>query len=99
MSPALRDIATQPSQFVSTRWTVVLAAGGSRLFSVQAHNALSELCRIYWKPLYLFLRREGIGAEDAQDLTQEFLPNSFAIALASELIARRDVSGPLSSAR
>ena len=72
MSPALRDVATQPGQFVSTRWTVVLAAGDSRLSSVQAHNALSELCGIYWKPLYLFLRREGIGAEDAQDLTQGF---------------------------
>ena len=72
MSPALRDVAIQAGQFVSTRWTVVLAAGDSRLSSVQAHNALSELCRIYWKPLYLFLRREGIGAEDAQDLTQGF---------------------------
>ena len=37
-----------------------------------ALNALSELCRIYWRPLYLFLRREGISAEDAQDLTQGF---------------------------
>ncbi|HEY2712131.1 MAG TPA: sigma-70 family RNA polymerase sigma factor [Chthoniobacterales bacterium] len=72
MSPAVRDFATQRGQFVSTRWTVVLAAADSRLSSLQVHNALSELCGIYWRPLYLFLRREGIGAEDAQDLTQGF---------------------------
>jgi len=72
MSPALRGVATQTGQFASTRWTVVLAAGDSRLSSTRALDALSELCRIYWRPLYLFLRREGIGAEDAQDLTQGF---------------------------
>jgi DNA-directed RNA polymerase specialized sigma24 family protein len=72
MSPALRDPAIPAGQFVSTRWTVVLAAGDSRLSSARALEALSELCRIYWRPLYLFLLREGIGAEDAQDLTQSF---------------------------
>ncbi len=50
----------------------MLAAANSRLSSARALDALSELCRIYWRPLYLFLRREGIGAEDAQDLTQGF---------------------------
>ena len=72
MSPALRGIATPAEQFVSTRWTVVLAAGNSQLSSARALDALSELCQTYWRPLYLFLRREGIGAEDAQDLTQGF---------------------------
>ena len=72
MSAALRDVATPAEQFVSTRWTVVLAAGDSRLSSDRVLDALSELCRIYWRPLYLFLRREGISAEDAQDLTQGF---------------------------
>ena len=72
MPAVLRDATTQDGQFASTRWTVVLAARDSRLSSTQAYDALSELCRIYWRPLYLFLRREGIGAEDAQDLTQGF---------------------------
>ncbi len=48
------------------------AAGDSQLTEGRAWDALSELCRIYWKPLYLFLRREGSSAEDAQDLTQGF---------------------------
>jgi RNA polymerase sigma-70 factor (ECF subfamily) len=71
MPAALRN-ATQDGQFASTRWTVVLDAGASAVSSARALDALSELCRIYWRPLYLFLRREGISAEDAQDLTQGF---------------------------
>ncbi|MEO7724687.1 MAG: sigma-70 family RNA polymerase sigma factor [Chthoniobacterales bacterium] len=62
----------QDGAFASTRWTVVLAVGDSGVSSTRASDALAELCRIYWRPLYLFLRREGIGAEDAQDLTQGF---------------------------
>jgi DNA-directed RNA polymerase specialized sigma24 family protein len=72
MPAALRDVTTRDGQFASTRWTVVLAAGTPEISSARALDALSELCRMYWRPLYLFLRREGIGAEDAQDLTQGF---------------------------
>ena len=36
-------------------------------------SARERLCRTYWPPLYHFLRREGHGPHDAQDLTQEFL--------------------------
>jgi RNA polymerase sigma-70 factor (ECF subfamily) len=72
MPTATRDPHLQDGRFVSTRWTIVLAAGDSQLPSARAWEALSELCRIYWRPLYLFLRREGIGSEDAQDLTQGF---------------------------
>ena len=47
------------------------------LLSAQSHipgsqAALAELCRIYWYPIYAFVRRRGSGAEDAQDLTQGF---------------------------
>src|SRR5712675_808550 len=34
--------------------------------------ALAELCRIYWYPLYSFVRRRGYSPHDAQDLTQGF---------------------------
>jgi RNA polymerase sigma factor (sigma-70 family) len=34
--------------------------------------ALAELCRIYWYPIYSFVRRRGYSPEDAQDLTQGF---------------------------
>jgi RNA polymerase sigma factor (sigma-70 family) len=51
---------------------VVLAAGDSATASADALSALSELCQIYWRPVYVFLRRRGYGREDAQDLTQGF---------------------------
>ena len=37
-----------------------------------AATALEALCRAYWYPLYAFIRRQGQGPEDAQDLTQAF---------------------------
>lgn len=37
-----------------------------------AQKALETLCRTYWRPLYGFVRRRGLGREEAQDLVQEF---------------------------
>ncbi|MDQ8189712.1 RNA polymerase sigma factor [Roseibacillus persicicus] len=37
-----------------------------------AHRALGELCEIYWKPVYAYIRGRGWKAEEAEDLTQEF---------------------------
>jgi RNA polymerase sigma-70 factor (ECF subfamily) len=37
-----------------------------------SQTALADLCRLYWYPLYVFVRRRGYSAEDAQDLTQGF---------------------------
>ena len=37
-----------------------------------APQALAELCRLYWPPLYAFARRRGRSPEDAQDLVQGF---------------------------
>jgi RNA polymerase sigma-70 factor (ECF subfamily) len=58
------------SQFATTHWSVVLAAGDSE--SPEAQGALEKLCQTYWLPLYTFVRRNGYGPEDAQDLTQAF---------------------------
>jgi RNA polymerase sigma factor (sigma-70 family) len=55
--------------FNTTHWSIVLTAQGE---SPEAHEALEELCRIYWRPLYSFVRRQGRRPEDAQDLVQEF---------------------------
>jgi RNA polymerase sigma-70 factor (ECF subfamily) len=53
--------------FVTTHWSVVLAAGQQE--SPQATEALEKLCRTYWYPLYVYVRRRGYGPEDAADLT------------------------------
>jgi DNA-directed RNA polymerase specialized sigma24 family protein len=57
--------------FATTHWSVVLAAGQADL--PEAREALENLCRTYWYPLYAYIRRRGSGHEDAQDLTQGFL--------------------------
>jgi RNA polymerase sigma factor (sigma-70 family) len=55
--------------FSTTNWSVVLEAQGG---SPAAQQALEKLCRTYWRPVYSFVRREGIGHEEAEDLTQAF---------------------------
>jgi RNA polymerase sigma-70 factor (ECF subfamily) len=40
--------------------------------SERADAALESLCKLYWWPLYAFVRRRGYDAHDAHDLTQEF---------------------------
>src|SRR5687768_7699441 len=60
----------QGQDFPQTRWSTVLRAGDPS--STVAQAAVERLCRLYWYPLYGFVRRQGQGPEEAQDLTQEF---------------------------
>jgi RNA polymerase sigma-70 factor (ECF subfamily) len=57
-------------RFGETAWSMVLAAGGTS--EPRAKEALAELCRIYWPPIYGYLRRRGYDRDDAQDMTQSF---------------------------
>src|ERR1043166_8405191 len=59
-----------PACFVTTRWSVVLAAQDKS--SPDSAAALEALCRGYWYPLYAFVQSSGRSPHDAQDLTQEF---------------------------
>src|SRR5881394_4481725 len=70
-SESNQDSALVPDQrFTTTHWSVVLLAGLAD--SPQANEALEKLCRTYWYPLYVYVRRQGNSPEDAQDLTQIF---------------------------
>jgi RNA polymerase sigma-70 factor (ECF subfamily) len=66
--------------FTTTHWSVVLEAQGE---SPAAQEALEKLCRTYWRPIFAFLRRQGISPEEAEDITQGFF---------AELLERRSLS-------
>lgn len=74
----------QTPGFVQTQWSLVRRA--ARADSPDARAALENLCRAYWFPIYVFIRRNGHSPADAQDLTQDF----FARLLSGNSIARAD---------
>jgi len=81
---SVRVAPARSVEFTTTHWSVVLAAADQE--SPQAAQALEQLCRTYWYPLYAYVRRQGYTPEDAQDLTQEF----FARVLARDYLTRAD---------
>lgn len=66
--------------FPTTHWTLVTRV---RQGGTVRQAALEELCRLYWYPIYVFLRRRGYPQEDAEDFTQGF----FLKLLADESLA------------
>jgi len=55
--------------FPETPWTMLLEA---RHDDTLGGRALSEICALYWYPVYAYIRRRGCAAHEAEDLTQEF---------------------------
>lgn len=55
--------------FPDTRWSNVVQARGRE---PRAQAALSDLCAAYYEPVLVFLRTEGRGGDEAQELAQEF---------------------------
>jgi len=82
--PAAEADRTGPRVFATTHWSVVTTAGEGG--SARAERALEILCRAYWYPIYVYVRRKGHGADDAQDLTQEF----FAYLIRNDQLRRAD---------
>jgi RNA polymerase sigma factor (sigma-70 family) len=72
------DILGHQINFQNTSWDLVRLAPNV--------EALDALIRIYWKPLYFFVRQRGFGNEEAKDIVQEFL----ASALEHGMIPRAD---------
>ncbi len=73
-----------PAWFQPTRWSVVLASARSQ--TPGAKNALAELCKTYWQPLYSFARRRGHDHHRAQDMIQGF----FLSLIESKSLSRVD---------
>lgn len=68
-SPLREDGSGEPttSQFVQTRWSVVLGAKSG------SFDSLDLLCRWYREPLRRHIQRRGFREADAEDLIQDFL--------------------------
>lgn len=64
------SLAGNRDRFRTTQWSLVLLSAQSQAPGSQA--ALAELCRLYWYPLYGFVRWRGYPPEEAKDLTQGF---------------------------
>lgn len=77
---------TGQKMFVTTRWSVIIS--GASADEAKAKEALAELCRIYWRPVYSFVLRRGYSSEDAQDITQDF----FAMILRDHWVGHADQS-------
>ena len=65
MTPAGRG-----KRFATTNWSLVLAAADTQ--NPNSGEALEDLCRKYWPPVYAFIRYRGFDEAKAEDLTQGF---------------------------
>jgi RNA polymerase sigma-70 factor (ECF subfamily) len=80
VDPELQSVPQSAREFRTTRWSLVLEAGAS---TERGRSALETLCRLYWFPLYAFVRRRGFDRTESEDLTQEF----FAQLISTEGLA------------
>ena len=65
-----REPTLRADAFPKTMWSEVVAAAGDS--TPRSRQALENLCSIYWRPLYSYIRRYGHDREQAEDLTQAF---------------------------
>lgn len=68
------EILGRSKHFVKTSWFLVRSAGTA--------GGWDPLIRLYWKPLYFYVRRKGLDNEAAKDVVQEFI---------TSLIERRSI--------
>ncbi len=78
----------EPRVFATTRWSLVSCAANYGGEERKAREALAELCRTYWRPIFSFVCQRGSSTEDAKDLTQDF----FVMILESDWLRHADES-------
>jgi RNA polymerase sigma factor (sigma-70 family) len=79
---------SESGRFHTTHWSLILASFDARSDDGKASEALAQICRIYWRPVFAFVCRKGHPVADAQDLTQDF----FIMVLKGKLLERADRS-------
>jgi len=75
MNPLDNSPGDYAGKFQTTQWSAVLLSAQSHEPGSRA--ALADLCKLYWHPIYTFVRRRGYNPDDAQDLTQGFFLTLF----------------------
>lgn len=78
----------KPRGFSTTRWSLILSGARVDQDEQEARDALAQLCRTYWRPIFSFVCRRRYSTEDAQDLTQDF----FAMILQTNWLRHADQS-------
>jgi RNA polymerase sigma factor (sigma-70 family) len=68
-NPQGASIPARGGSFPTTRWSLVLAVGGS---NTDSEEALATLCQSYWPAVYAYARYRGYSTDHAEDLTQGF---------------------------
>jgi DNA-directed RNA polymerase specialized sigma24 family protein len=67
--------------FTTSRWAIVLASARSQ--NPDGPEALTQLCRTYWKPVFRFVRGQGHAVPEAQELVEEFFADLLALRVTS----------------
>ena len=62
------EILGREVRFQKTSWELV--------HSAQSSAGMDQLIRVYWKPLYYFVRQKGFDNETAKDIVQSFLTDA-----------------------
>ena len=83
---AVARVVAEPRVFATTRWSLILSATDSDADEQKKREALAELCRSYWRPIFLFVSRHDYSIQEAQDLTQDF----FVMILESDWLQQAD---------
>jgi RNA polymerase sigma-70 factor (ECF subfamily) len=78
--------AGQRGVFATTRWSIILGSANSQGDDQKARESLTELCRMYWRPIFAYVCRRGYTVQDAEDLTQDF----FVMILETDWVAHAD---------
>jgi RNA polymerase sigma-70 factor (ECF subfamily) len=71
------------NRFQTTQWSMVLSCAQTADSAEAAHRSLTELCRVYWRPVFALICQRGYSVADAQDLTQDF----FVLLLKGNLLS------------
>ena len=71
--------------FPTTRWSLIFS-GRERVSRRQAKESLSELCQMYWRPVFAFICWKGYTTQEAPDFTQDF----FVQILQGKLLSSAD---------